>query len=299
LSTNPFGVAACLSIVALGPAPASAQIYESIGIRAQGMSGAFVAVADDATATWWNPAGLAAGGFFNVSLEFDRLEDSSRTRARGFAMTVPSLGLSYYRLSLNGMQAPSPTDPDVDGREDQGVLSQYGVTVGQSVGRHLVVATTLKLVRVLDDNEGGLDAGAMALLGPVRAGLTVRNVRTPEFSDGIRRVELVRQVRTGVSYQAGSPDRVEFVAAADSDLTTTPTAFGDVRHLAFGAEARLANRAIGVRGGVGMNTIGELRRSSSVGLSVALYSGLFGDIQLTRGDDESRNGWGFAFRVTL
>ncbi len=41
--------------------PASAQIYETVGIRAQGMAGAFVAVADDSTATWWNPAGLATG----------------------------------------------------------------------------------------------------------------------------------------------------------------------------------------------------------------------------------------------
>ena len=36
--------------------PASAQIVESVGHRALGMGGAFVAVADDSTATWWNPA---------------------------------------------------------------------------------------------------------------------------------------------------------------------------------------------------------------------------------------------------
>ena len=53
------------------PKPATAQIYENIGIRAQGMSGAFVAVADDATTTWWNPAGLASGGYFNGVIEFD------------------------------------------------------------------------------------------------------------------------------------------------------------------------------------------------------------------------------------
>ena len=32
------------------------------------MGGAFVAVADDSTATWWNPAGQAAGAFFDVTL---------------------------------------------------------------------------------------------------------------------------------------------------------------------------------------------------------------------------------------
>ena len=33
------------------------------------MSGAFVAVADDATAVWWNPAGLATGRFSTSSLK--------------------------------------------------------------------------------------------------------------------------------------------------------------------------------------------------------------------------------------
>ena len=38
-----------------------AQASESIGTRAAGMGGAFVAVASDSRATWWNPAGIAAG----------------------------------------------------------------------------------------------------------------------------------------------------------------------------------------------------------------------------------------------
>ena len=51
------------------PPPARAQIYETVGTRAQGMGGAFVAVADDATATWWNPAGLATGAYFSTVIE--------------------------------------------------------------------------------------------------------------------------------------------------------------------------------------------------------------------------------------
>ena len=45
-------------VVALTARPASAQLFEAVGIRAQGMGGAFVAVADDATAPYWNPAGM-------------------------------------------------------------------------------------------------------------------------------------------------------------------------------------------------------------------------------------------------
>ncbi len=36
--------------------------------RAPGMGGAFVAVASDSSATWWNPAGLAAGPFVDLSV---------------------------------------------------------------------------------------------------------------------------------------------------------------------------------------------------------------------------------------
>src|SRR3954471_21783124 len=93
---------AAAALIVLSPARSDAQIYETIGIRAQGMSGAFVAVSDDATTTWWNPAGLAAGGYLNAVLEFDRVENPTSTRARAFALNVPSLGLSYYRLALNG-----------------------------------------------------------------------------------------------------------------------------------------------------------------------------------------------------
>jgi hypothetical protein len=284
----------------LAPHAASAQIYESIGIRAQGMSGAFVAVSDDATTTWWNPAGLASGGYFNSVIEFDRVDHPASTRARAFALNVPSLGLSYYRLALNGMRPPDTTEPSSANREDQGVLSQFGVTVGQSVGAHLILGSTLKLMHALGETSGDLDMGAMATFSRFRVGLAARNLRTAEFSDGDTLLELPRQVRVGASIRGGSPSgRAEILGAVDADLTTTPTIAGDERHLATGVEAWLANRALGLRAGVGMNTIGESRRSGSVGVSVGLRGGSFLDAQLTRGADEARNGWGIALRLTF
>src|ERR1700730_11706593 len=98
-------------VVVSAPLTARAQRFEDIGIRAQGMAGAFVAVADDATATWWNPAGLATGAFFNGVVEYDRLQEARqddpagrspewRSRAGGIAVAFPALGLSYYRLNI-------------------------------------------------------------------------------------------------------------------------------------------------------------------------------------------------------
>src|SRR5512132_2153648 len=114
LASVAFGPRACLlasvSFVSFVSArPAEAQPADVVGVRAQGMGGAFTAVADDATAAWWNPAGLAGGSYFNALLESGnhREPPTDRTAAgdvravqgaetRSFAVAFPALALSYY-----------------------------------------------------------------------------------------------------------------------------------------------------------------------------------------------------------
>src|SRR5438309_6792926 len=106
--------------------PAGAQTFETIGIRAQGMGGAFVAIADDATAGWWNPAGLASGAYFNTVLEQGRAVDPSRSRASGFSLAFPALGLGYYRLQISEIRPSSGYIAlYAASRQDQGVLSDF------------------------------------------------------------------------------------------------------------------------------------------------------------------------------
>jgi hypothetical protein len=325
-------------------APAAAQPYDSVGIRAQGMGGAFVAVADDATATWWNPAGLATGAVFNAILEYDTAQNprqpldtagaalpSSRSSVRGFATAFPSLGLSYYRLRISEIRPFTPTTAGLDlSREDQRrapvllsslVLQQFGATVGQSVGDHLVFASTLKLVRGAFASAGGdaasasldnaaglngkaqthgdLDLGAMAAFGPVRIGVAVKNVSQPTFQSGTDSVNLPRQARIGIAItptrgRAPGPMTVAF----DADMTRTGAPTGDERRVAGGLELRLLRRHLAVRGGLSANTIGDARPVGSGGLSLALRSGLFVDAQTTAGSDQARQSWGAALRVT-
>src|SRR5262245_63402112 len=85
------------------PPSASAQPADAVGVRAQGMGGAFTALADDATATWWNPAGLAGGSYFNGVLEYGHLPNPNDGTVKGFAIAFPALGLSYYRLPISEM----------------------------------------------------------------------------------------------------------------------------------------------------------------------------------------------------
>jgi hypothetical protein len=280
------------------PPSVSAQILENVGVRAQGLGGAFVALADDSTATWWNPAGIAGGPFFSGTVErgFVRGSDESTL---GVSFAVPSLGLSFYRVRVTDLR---PTESSAADRQDPGVvltthvISQFGVTVGQSLGDHFVLASTVKLARA-DNTKTDLDIGGMLKFGEFRLGAVVKHLYEPELlADGVR-VGLDRQARVGFAYaQASRPIVVNL--AFDGDLTTASTAFGNVRHLAAGAEL-LARRRFGVRTGFSVNTVEAARAAISVGASAAVQRGTFIDARITRGDDDTVRGWGVDLRLTF
>jgi len=270
------------------------------------MAGAFVAVADDATSTWWNPAGLATGPYMSGIVEHGRAPGEAGQERLGIAFAVPSLGLSYYRLRISAIPPSGSTGSPGAGRQDQGttgtrlpanVLSQFGATVGQSLGEHLVVGTTLKLL-LADQTRGDLDVGAMASFGSARVAVAVKNVREAELTAGGLPVPFGRQVRVGGAYSPRLRGTATMVAAFDADLTRTLTADGDERHLAGGLELWLRDR-VGVRGGIEINTLGAARPSFSGGASAALRQRLYVDAQVTQGEDEATKGCGLALRVAF
>jgi len=297
----------CASFVAFAvvsaPISARAQAFESIGIRAQGMGGAYVAVADDATATWWNPAGLATGAYFSALVEYDRPRTPQDASIKGLAIGFPALGISYYRLPINQMRVSGSTGTAPESREEQGDLSVYGVTVGQSLGDHLVLGSTLKLVRA-GQSHGDLDMGAMARFGGARVGLVVKNIRKPSFDTADGPLELKRQVRTGAALTAQTNGLInQMTLGADADLTIVPTRTGDERRVAGGLEVIALGKKLGLRAGAGANTVGERRPSYSGGASLILvaggYLGAYIDAQVTGGPDEARQGWGLGLRLTF
>jgi len=275
----------------------SAQTFETIGIRAQGMAGAFVAVADDATATWWNPAGLASGALFSGIVERGVARAPSDDATLAVSFVVPSLGFSYYRLRTSELAPAGAAPSGARVRLPTFVLTEVGASFGQSLGDHVVLASTVRLVRA-DQTRADVDIGAMLRFGVTRVGLVVKHAYEPELTaDGNPLSSFDRQVRVGVAY-VPHPAAVTVNAALDADLTTTPTVFGNARHLAGGAELWVERR-LGVRGGVSMNTVDASRPSFSGGASAAFSKGFFIDAQLTRGDDPIKEGWGFSLRVTF
>jgi len=231
------------------------------------------------------------------------LSNQPETAVKGLSIAFPALGLSYYRLPISEMRPAASTGRGAAIRQDQGTLSELGVTVGQSLGNHFVVGSTLKVVNA-DQTHAGLDLGGMVTFGLARIGLSVRNVTEATFGAGVDELALKRQARAGFALSTGSRGVIGTGAlAVDADLITTVTAAGEQRRLAVGGELWTTQRVVGFRGGINRNLVGSEETSFSGGGSVALQRGrtlkMYMDGQLTTGTDESQLGWGLALRLTF
>jgi hypothetical protein len=289
-------------VASVCPPEAMAQSAEAVGVRAQGMAGAFTAVADDATASWWNPAGLAGGSYFSTVLEYGRLPNPPDTSVGGVSIAFPALGFGYYRLPISEMRPAGSTGQGVAIRQDQGTLSVFGVTVGQSLGNHFVVGSTLKAMSA-GETHAGLDMGGMVTFGLARVGLLVRNVTEATFGTGVDALELKRQARAGFALSTGTRGVIGTGAVAvDADLTTTVTAAGEQRRVAVGGEVWTTHRVVGLRGGVSRNFVGTENTLLSGGASLAFWRqkslNWYVDGQLTGASDEE-NRWSVALRLTF
>jgi hypothetical protein len=299
LSASSAVSAASVISVLVCATPVQAQTSDLVGVRALGMGGAFTAVADDASATWWNPAGLASGSYFSAILEYAHPDDGPGDGLRGFSIAFPALGLSYYRLPRPPGSSDS-TDTDTGSREDEGSLSVFGATVGQSLGNHLVIGSTVKVLNA-DGTKTGLDIGAMAAYRRARFGVMVRNVTEPDFGSGNDAFTLRRQARAGAAFTVTGRRLINAATlSVDADLLKLDTPLGEDRRIAVGGEVWTFRRNFAFRGGASRSTLGGRRTAFSGGASAAFRAGLFVDAYVTgAGTDESRDGWGLALRVTF
>jgi hypothetical protein len=157
-------VAACLA------APAGAEVGTSVvflvippGARANGMGGAFAAVADDATATYYNPAGLAflEGREFSLTHSpwLPALVDDMYYEFVGYAQPFKAwaggLGGNLVFLSMG-----KSTRTDEYGNEEGEIYSYdlaLTVSYGTKLMENLAAGLSLKWIREeLDSKEGAV-----------------------------------------------------------------------------------------------------------------------------------------------
>lgn len=306
----------------LTPGTAQGQVvtFEAVGERALGMAGAFVAVADDATAVVWNPAGLVAGGPAGMTIGWNQIQvgksagpvqaGDRRQRASLTSLGTWPVGVSYGTVDV--------TEVSRSGGE-LGVfrLSQAGLTILQSVMPGLVVGSTLRVMRggqasglvggpTLGDALSSvrdvdvprrtafdLDLAAMASAPHVRIGAILKNLRSPTFDRNAEAPSpLPRQARVGLALLP--TDGVTL--AIDVDLNTVDLTGGLRQECAIGGETALGSR-LSVRSGLRWSLKGARELTGTVGASLKIRRALWLDGHYGRArHDEAREG-GVALRA--
>jgi hypothetical protein len=323
-------------LLTLSITPASGQSFESVGTRALGMGGAFVAVANDSTATWWNPAGLATGPFLDLALSRiwgesdDELLPASRTGVWSVSVGTPPLGVSYYHFHITDIRPDAPTAPDEAGREDRAAavgirslsVSQFGATVLHTITTGVSAGATVKYLRgtprvravdavnrsvddLLDEGddlpdgetEGAVDVDVGVLAAFGAARIGLTAKNLAEPQFGNRRLE--RQVRAGAAFDGAAAGMAPVTVSLDVDLRRYEAATGDRRVIAVGGEHWMRPQRLAVRGGARFNTVGTQDRSVSAGASVALRAALFVDGYVVFGRETEESGWSVAARVSF
>ena len=302
-----------LFAVFLAAASADVAVAQSFpGARAAGMAGAFVAVADDATAVYWNPAGVATGSFVSAVIDYGRWRPTPDTgqlpqnkwdTTTFVGMSATAVGLAYYRLGSYGLGVAEPAVMGSQSREEvrrsvHGLTtSTVGVSLVQSLTEHLVIGATPKFVRGSGTNRFDVDAGAMLWVDRFRVGVVARNLTTPSFDgEGGGAIELGREVTVGAAWGSGWTGVSRVIVSVDGDVLSRPTPTGDRRDLAGGVETWWKNQRLGLRGGLRRSTIGEARAAVAAGISAGLTPGMLLEAHVVRGHSDERS-WSIGARV--
>lgn len=233
------------------------------GARSIGMGGAFTAIADDATATVWNPAGLGSAADLSLNFSTQQLDlDRSHnfiavTKALGSA---GSIGLAVTNAGVSGIQ-------QYDARERYGgtfnySANAYSLSYGIGLGNFGIGLTG----RMLADNFGAEGVESQSGFGGVDVGLMghalhidVGEEKVPTFHYGIAAKYLGAAlgedtvpmvISVGAAYNLYMGNVVTFAADLEQEMVNLDESATSLR---LGAEYTIVtykSTALAIRGGV-------------------------------------------------
>ncbi|GMR24404.1 MAG: hypothetical protein BMS9Abin37_2943 [Acidobacteriota bacterium] len=229
-----------------------------MGARAASMGGAFTGVADDSTAFYWNPAGIAFGPFLSAGIYHGREESDRGGSSMEDSASGLSLGYTFMGVALTQFRQ------SVGDGDDQRGLDTFDVAVSvlQSLpidnlviagNVHYLSGTTSLAGVQRASNSWDVDLGVMyERNGVFRAGLMLSHLREARFvlPDSERlpddeRLRVPRHARAGISFRLPR----SFLVAFDADLSTEGAGSDTWREISLGAEKGFGSRVF-VRGGL-------------------------------------------------
>lgn len=233
------------------------------GARSIGLAGAFTAIADDATATVWNPAGLGSAADLSLNFSTQRLDlDRSHnfialTKALGSAGSV---GIAVTNAGVGGIQQYDANE-NYGGEFDYSA-NAYSLSYGIGFGNFSVGLTG----RMLADNFGLESVENQSGFGGVDVGLMghalhidVGEEQVPTFHYGVVAKYLGASlgddtvpmvVNLGLAYNLYMGNVVTFAADLEQEFVNLDESATSLR---LGAEYTIVNyksTAFSIRGGV-------------------------------------------------
>jgi tetratricopeptide (TPR) repeat protein len=170
-----------------------------VGARAMAMGGAFYGISDDATAAYWNPAGLAQ--LQRKELTTMQASLFQQTKLTYFAFAYPTKGGSTFALSMTELQgtgfenvdavfdpatgeATSVTSNGNFNDQQQAIGLSWGKDVTKTVLFGMTVDQITRKLAGSSDNTKSLDIGVMKTMGTsYRVGLGLQNAFSQTTGD--------------------------------------------------------------------------------------------------------------------
>ena len=183
-----------------------------VGSRATGMGSAFVAVANDPTAMYWNPAGITQVG--NVETYFSNsrwLADLSLNYAGvviGFG-DLGYLGLNATFLTMDEIEQTTVLRPEGTGVFFDAASYAFGLTYARSLTDKFSIGINMKYIneRLYNESAGGfaIDVGALfdTDLYGLKLGMSISNYGTKMKLEGR---DLTVQVDPDQSVNGNNPN---------------------------------------------------------------------------------------------
>ena len=164
-----------------------------VGPRAIGMGGAFVSNANDASALFWNPAGIVSVKDNELFASYTSWWGGLNLSHAAFVVSaedIGSLGVSMSLLSMGEMEVTTELQPEGTGQKFDAQDLMIGVSYARRLTQDFSVGVTMKFInqRIWNESASGLgfDVGTQYRIGigDLTIGMSMTNFGADMKYDG-------------------------------------------------------------------------------------------------------------------
>jgi len=132
-----------------------------IGPRANAMGGAFSSIANDATAMYWNPAGVAAINEFQTVFTYTKMFADINVNFIGIVIpagSIGNIGISVTALNIGEMEVTTEYYPEGTGEKFSAGSYAFALSYGRFITDDFAVGVNVKYIResIFNSNADGV-----------------------------------------------------------------------------------------------------------------------------------------------